>query len=438
MRVIQQLAVFAVRDLLPGALAALGLECGAAAVRPVAAFLTDHLTDQSERLGAALDRASGRAWRAVEIALAGESLWSRLDRAEDRALRRQLVRFLDTLLPGQMTVEAGDFRTLCLQELRAARQAGLLPGGPVDLSRLVAQGADLARHADPQAQFAAEEAALHGVAGQLGSHGYRHLGRLLALRPADGAPLLVVAFRYFFRRAVEEDAQLFQGLAWARWEALARDQQRGFARLEEALADQGHRLERGLDQVLAEVRGVHTAALDVRAEQRRQGARFDELYRVILDVRRRLDDPARADSLAPDGDEERRLLRAVLARYRALSAEQQRQLPALLAAVADLLLRAGDTEEAERSYQVVAAVVHDRAAQAEAHYHAFRAAAGRQHWERALDSYRRAADLDGQRWTRERLRQELRDAVRGASPESRAALRDALARRRGRPDLPTP
>lgn len=435
MGVIQQLAVCAARALVPGALAALGMEGGAAAARPVIAFLTDHLSDQSERLAAAVRTASERAWRAVEVALAGESLWSRLDRAEDRALRRQLVRFLDGLLPGQMTVEAGEFRTRCLQELRAARQAGLLPGGAVDVSRLVAQTVDLARFDAPHQQLAAEAAALDALAGELAERGYRHLGRLLALRPAGGAPLLTVAFRYFFRRAVETDPQLFHGLAWVRWEEMAGDQQRGFARLEQALADQGLRLERGLDAVLAEVRGVHSAALDVRAEQRRQGAKFDDLYRVVLDVRRRLDDPARADSLAPQGDEERQLLRGVLHRYRALPADQQRQLPALLAAVADLLLRTGDTDAAERSYQEVAALVSDRAAQAEAHYHAFRAAAGRQQWDRALASYRRAAELDRARWTRDRLRQELRDAVRAASPEARAALRAALARR---PDEPTP
>lgn len=415
MRVIQWFAVLAVRDLLPAALGALGLEAGAGSARRVASFLVDHFSEHGERLATALEAAAGRSWSALEVALAGETLWNRLDRAEDRAVRRRLARFLDALLPTEVGGDPLVFRQRCLDELRAARREGLLSGG-VDLDGLARSANDLARLADPAAHVAAEDAALADLARPAAERGHAHLARLLQMRPADAPPLLVTAFRYFFRRAVESDRQLFQGLAWARWERLARDQERGFAQLELALD---------------EVRQAHAAIRDLRDEQRRQGDRFDELYRVVLDVRQRLDEPSGGDSLAIRGDEERRLLRGVLARYRALPAEQQRQLPALLSAVAELQLRAGDSEGAEHSYQEVAALVADQSARAEAHYHAFRAALRRHDWEKALSSWRRAAGLDRDRWTRDRLRQELRTALHGAPPEARTALRAALARRPG-------
>lgn len=414
MRVIQWFAVLAVRDLLPAALGALGLEAGAGSAGRVAGFLIDHFSEHGERLAAALEAAAGRSWSALEVALAGETLWNRLDRAEDRAVRRRLARFLDSLLPTEAGGDPLVFRQRCLDELRAARREGLLSGG-VDLDGLARSASDLARLADPAAHAAAEDAALADLARPAAERGYAHLARLLQMRPADAPPLLVTAFRYFFRRAVESDRQLFQGLAWARWERLARDQERGFAQLEQALD---------------EARQAHAAIRDLRDEQRRQGDRFDELYRVVLDVRQRLD-VAPDDSLAVRGDDERRLLRDVLARYRALPAEQQRQLPALLSAVAELQLRAGDSEGAEHSYQEVAALAADQAARAEAHYHAFRAALRRYDWEKALSSWRRAAGLDRGRWTRDRLRQELRTALHGAPPEARTALRAALARRPG-------
>ena len=48
--------------------------------------------------------------------------------------------------------------------------------------------------------------------------GHEELARLVA--PPQGQSLLVVMVRYFLRRQVEEDPQLFQGLAFAQLEQL--------------------------------------------------------------------------------------------------------------------------------------------------------------------------------------------------------------------------
>jgi hypothetical protein len=71
MGVFLNLSVLALRQVVQGAANAVGL---GAAGDAVIGFLGDHFTDHSRRLTNALQSANDRAWRALELALAGESL----------------------------------------------------------------------------------------------------------------------------------------------------------------------------------------------------------------------------------------------------------------------------------------------------------------------------------------------------------------------------
>ncbi len=119
---VRGLAVFALRNLIDGACTAVGVREGGEAV---IGFLRRHFTDHSQRLRAALQQANDRAWRALEVALAGESLLGRLARAEDRAFRQQFRAFLDASAIGVIASDPS-FEQRCLRELRTARQAGRL------------------------------------------------------------------------------------------------------------------------------------------------------------------------------------------------------------------------------------------------------------------------------------------------------------------------
>ena len=77
-----------------GACQAAGVTAGDSAAEHVTRLLAGHFADHSQRLARALRTANERAWKALEIALAGESFWNWLDRPEDRALRRQLRAYL--------------------------------------------------------------------------------------------------------------------------------------------------------------------------------------------------------------------------------------------------------------------------------------------------------------------------------------------------------
>ena len=65
--------------------------------------------------------------------------------------------------------------------------------------------------------------------------------------PGESASLLAVAVRYYFRREIETDQQLFHGIAFDKLTALAEVQEKGFAAVSDALSRQGELLEQLID-----------------------------------------------------------------------------------------------------------------------------------------------------------------------------------------------
>jgi len=218
---------------------------------------------------------------------------------------------------------------------------------------------------------------------------------MLSLEVRPNESLLIVAVRYFFRRAVEEDAQLFQGLAFAQLEAIKNDQEKGFASLHAVLQQHGHRLEEILDQ-------TRVGMLNVEDEQRRRGSNIQELYNFVIRLQHRLNmlhgEVRPHHSLSIRGEDELILVREVVARYRALPAHERRTLPALLNAVGKLEVAAGDFSAARQDFEQLTQLLPDRSTRAEAHYNAYHAALEEQAWDRALAELLRAADCDPARF----------------------------------------
>src|SRR5262249_40616982 len=161
-----------------------------------------------------------------------------------------------------------------------------------------------------------------------------NLAYLLSLQARQGQPLLVLAVRYFFRRAVEEDPKLFQGLTFTQLDQLKQGQAEAFAALHDVLGKQSERLEVLLGDLQKQAAQTHEAVLDVQSELARQGNQNRDIYQAVLDMQRRLDLMHREvrprDSLSIRTDQERALVREVIARYRGLPEGQRRQMPALL------------------------------------------------------------------------------------------------------------
>lgn len=263
MNILSRVSLFALGPLVGTACRAVGMAAFSEGATAVTRFLTARLTDQSLRVTDALASASDQAWRTLELALAGESLSTVTDRAEDKAFREQVRLFLLNAQFDGRAARDPSFTSRCLLELRAARSNGAL-GGSADPTALATRLGDLTRFGDPAALLSAQWVIADELSTDLKSRGFDALAVFLTLRPQgdeSAVPLLAVAVRYHFRRAVEEDPRLFQGLAFAQLERIGKAQEDGAAALAELMSRYVERLETRLGE-------LKDTALTTRAEVR--------------------------------------------------------------------------------------------------------------------------------------------------------------------------
>jgi WD40 repeat protein/serine/threonine protein kinase len=394
MSVFQSLSVVALRQLVSAAGNAVGLGTTTDAIVD---SLTRRFTDHSQRLTKALQTANERAWKALEIALAGDSLLERckgaLAETEDRAFGEQLRAFLEVSPLRKVKAEQQPILRQALEELRSARARGMLSQGSLGPAGLAQETGGFARYSDPQALLDAEFQLIQGIAAEL-KETCPKLSVVLA-HPKIKPNILAVAVRYYFRREVEADPQLFQGLAFAKLEALQEGQAKGFAELTEALTRHGSRLEGLLADLLGKVDVIQATTAETNVLVRGLVERVQQvLERSQLQSR----EVRPSDSLSIRNEEERQLVKQLVAEYRRLPEEQRRQLPALLNNIGKLEVVAGEFEAAQRDFQAAAALTPDPKAQAEAHFNAYQAALERQDWAEALASLREATALDAGRF----------------------------------------
>jgi serine/threonine protein kinase len=422
MLILQMLSAIALREMIEAGCKAAGSGDLNVEGGPLLSFLTQRFVDNGQKLHRALADSNERAWRSLEVALAGEGLRGWLDRADDKAFRHQVRAFLDASRFPALSGQGAGYRKQCLRELRYARKDGLFTAPQLHGEETAKKAVALARFREPSQLVAAQWAALDRVAGVIENAGHRTLAHFLRLRPtgegADDPPLLAVAVRYYFRRAVESDQALFQGLTFSQMEGLAQGQQVGFASLADALAVHDGKLDEALGSILElveEVREVHVEQarqgvrleqihqevqkLDVRAEQRQLGEQMRQLHQDVLQAleqhRLQQRELQPRDSISIHSDAERKLVKQLVSRYRALAPEQQNQLPALLNALGRLEVATGDYDSAQRDFQQAARLVHgDARAEAEVHYNAHRTALERGDRAQALEELRAAWKLD--------------------------------------------
>ncbi len=367
-------------------------------------FLSRQLSDPRSGLLRALQRSQENAWRALEIALAGHSFLDRckalLPGADYRAVEVLVGRFLGTLPQGWAGSASATVRERALQELRAARRAGVLEWGTPDPGEFTAQATQLARLDDPAAELEAEHRATATLADELTEQSYLVLARIII--PRQGPPFLGVAARYFFRLQAESDAALSRGLTWVPRVELTQVQEQGLAGLAQILTQYGKEVERALEVVREAVGPALIEALDVLQEARRHGRAVQTLAQAVLGVLgpRQLDrrEVRAADSASVANDGERQHILKLVSHFRALPQAQRRQMPALLNALGKLQILAGDFEGAGCDFQEAAGLLGDGRARAEVHHNAYRAALECHDWTGALRELISAARLDARRF----------------------------------------
>ncbi len=384
------------------------------AIDDVRAAVEQRFTDHSQTLPRALARANERSWQAVGVALAGDGFLDRVKvffaSGDDRGIREQVRLFLQDSAVS-FDGSPAEFRDACLRDLKNARKSGLLAAGQLLPAEIARQAAAFRRHADAQGLVAEAHRAVAGVGEALVPH-CPHLGKLLLTPPPGRPPLLAAAFAYFFRREVETDDELAHGLFFDGLRQLAATQAKAFGEINKALADLGesfNALFESLGRIETAVVETHGAVLDLQAELQRLGGlhlanagEVRALLQAVLGQLGRLGmqrgEVRPQDSFSIRGEDERRAVKALLERFRGLSAEEQGRVPALLNGLGKLQVSAGDFEGARKTFGDVVRAVGGTPASAEARHNAYRAALEQKKFGEALTELLGAAALAPERF----------------------------------------
>jgi WD40 repeat protein/tetratricopeptide (TPR) repeat protein len=381
----------------------------------ITAVIEQRFRDHSTTLPKALNQAHHRAWQALGVALAGDGLLDRVKvffaSGDDKGVRQQVQLFLDGNAVSFDGTPA-DFRRDCLDELQRLRKSGRLSTPEGAHAAIARQAAGFQRHADPQGLVEEARRAVNSVADALAEN-YPNLARLLRTPTPAGPPLLAAAFCYFFRREVETNDELAHGLFFDGLRQLSASQAKAFGEVDQALASLGGQFDALFEQlgrIEAAVEETHTVAvethgavLDIQTElQRSHGEARILMEQVLLrlgQVGMARGEVRPGNSCSIRGEDERRAVKALLARYRKLPAEEQRQAPALLNGLGKLQVGAGDFTEARQTFTEVVAVVGNATDKAEASFNAYQASLAHGDLSAAFQELLQAIKLDGARFS---------------------------------------
>ena len=216
----------------------------------------------SGTLLAALGRSVDRAWRSLEIALAGEKLLQSITDSEvDRALVEQVRQFLAIAIIPSLTPE---FREKLSDEIRLARQAEIIPG-PVPSADALATHVVRYLGTVTEATREADSWEFGEFAGELREHGFTALSELF--EQPHGSELILAAVRYFFSREVLADLWHLRELRFARVDVRPDHIRVGFDRLADAFDRFTIVLKQLLDRVSTSQDSVAQPATTIRMER---------------------------------------------------------------------------------------------------------------------------------------------------------------------------
>ncbi|MEZ6140929.1 MAG: protein kinase [Zavarzinella sp.] len=397
-----ELSLIAVRFVVGGAFEATGIPVnGGRAFN----FIFERFNDQSQRLPKTLTWVTERAWKTLELTLAGDSIWHNITkRADDRTLAEQL-RLALLNVPFDPTIEDKQaFFKQCLKEIRHLNKSKALRGAIIGASELKQHEQQMAQFTDPTSVLHAEWVSADQIARKLEEAGQQSLPRFLRFRSGE-IPFLTIAVRYYFRRAIEEDRELFQGMTFARLEASQQAQENHFQQLLMVMDQHQQVLEQHLQALTELAEATHKGVLRIEDEMQSQSAENRAFYEEVLQRLDRLEiqgtEVKPNDGMSIRSEDERQKVREFLAEYRAMSESERRERPALLNAVAKLEFAAGDFEQAQEDFSILPELLLEEDDLAQAHFNSYRVALERaassnstSDWELALKELLCAVELN--------------------------------------------
>ena len=353
------------------------------AVDAAVKWVKERFTDHSLVLTKAVSTAHDRAWQAVALALAPDTLFSHvanLFRDGDlKAVQKQIREFVATADTG-IDGAADGLRTKSCNELLQLKKGGRFALEGVELTSL-----DLTRHASSAKVADDAHRAVHLIAADLEADA-PHLAQVLTLAPpGGGTPLLAAAFAYFLRRQIATNEELARDLTFDQLRLLTLKQQAGFGNLE--------RVFEGKWEALTELLADAFATLNAKVDS--SNAKLDEVLRV-LHVVTEARNPLK---VTVENEQQKRLVKDIIEQVRALPPELRTS--DMLSRLGDILAAAGQFKEAAEEQKAAADAAKeeaDRQAEAEAAYKQFKAECEISKWDAALAALTRAIALDEKRF----------------------------------------
>ena len=231
------------------------------AVDAAVRWVKDRFTDHSELLTKAIATANERAWQAVALALAADTLLGKavgVFRDGDLKTVQAQIRELLAATDFGPDADPDRLRVRACKELDLLMQEGRFGLKGVELTSL-----DLTRFASPAKVADDAHRAVHAIAGQIEGDA-PHLARGLTLTsPAGGTPLLAAVFAYFLRRQIAANTELAHELVYDQVRQLTHKQQAGFANIESILEERGVELLHGLKTVANAIGREKTVSQEV-------------------------------------------------------------------------------------------------------------------------------------------------------------------------------
>jgi DNA-binding beta-propeller fold protein YncE len=376
----------------------------------VSTTLLGHLRDPASRLGKALQQAHEQTWLVVETALAGPSLWQRLlASGEERALVERLQSALLVAVPRLSAEKSGqEFCQRCRVELQDAKRRGLLDP-QADWETVVAEVGQLCQYRQPNEVLQAENRLLDRTGERLREEGYEALAWLVSL-PLDTSAevrLLPVLVRYFFRRALERDDELYRQVSFDLLDNLSQQMESALGEVHQGLAVLGERLLAPLQALRAEVvqsrQDILQAIEQVRQGQQQVMQTLSQLQRFLQlhgNLHQRELRPS--DTCSVQNEAERQLIRELMEQVRQLPESVRQRAPELLAQLGKAAVLCGDLDAAVQYFLQAAQVYQqrrDREQQAEAYYNAYRTFLEKSEWNQALAALDKAVQLAPDRFS---------------------------------------
>jgi formylglycine-generating enzyme required for sulfatase activity/tetratricopeptide (TPR) repeat protein len=365
----------------------------------VAGAIHAHFTNHGRTLERALVQAHDNAWKTLACALAGDGLLGRFGNlfvsADQKGFREEVRSFLSDRA-AQLGEPPEPLRRASLAELERLRRSKRLDVTHLVPAHVAEAAAAFGRHGDLAGLIDGATRAVETIADAL-REDFPALARLLRQPAGDRPPLLVAAFAFFFRREVERNDELANGLMVDGLRRLSASQAKALSELERAMQQVGEQLEAGLTEIAGEVHVLHDevgeareAALQARDAADRLFVQVQELIGKVGLSRREL---KASDSFSIRGSDERRAVKALLETFRELPDDQRERVPELLRDLSRLLFGVGDFDQARTLAEQAANRAEADEARAESFHDAYRAALEQGNWQRAFDNLRQALTL---------------------------------------------